>query len=332
MNCKKLISLCLILLLLLGVLAGCANPSEPAENDQAQTALPVSSPVAEQQEAPVSFSDMAGHEITLDGPATRIVALTAADCEILCALGAGDLLVGRGEYCDYPAEVMNISSVQSGSETNIEQIVALKPQVLLMSNMAQTEDQIAALENAGIKVVVSDVKDIEGVYTAITMIGKLAGRDTEAVALIDQMKTTFSDIAAKVPAGSEKKTIYFEVSPLEYGLWAAGNNTFMNEIAQMLGLTNIFADVDAWAEVSEEQVISRNPDYIVTITMFNGQGPKPEEEIMARKGWESITAVKNGAILNLQNDELSRPGPRLADGANMLYEFIYGTMANKNAA
>ena len=148
---------------------------------------------------------MAGHEITLDGPATRIVALTAADCEILCALGAGDLLVGRGEYCDYPAEVMNISSVQSGSETNIEQIVALKPQVLLMSNMAQTEDQIAALENAGIKVVVSDVKDIEGVYTAITMIGKLAGREKEAVALIDQMKTTFSDIAAKVPAGGAKK-------------------------------------------------------------------------------------------------------------------------------
>ena len=100
----------------------------------------------------------------------------------------------------------------------------------------------------------------------------------------------------------------------------------------MLGLTNIFTDVDTWAEVSEEQVISRNPDYIVTITMFNGQGPKPEEEIMARKGWENITAVKNAAILNLQNNELSRPGPRLADGANMLYDFIYVTMANKNAA
>ena len=332
MNRKKLISLCLVLLLLLSVLAGCANASEPTENDQAQTVPPVSSPAVEQKVAPVSFSDMAGHEITLDEPATRIVALTAADCEILCALGAGDLLVGRGEYCDYPAEVMNISSVQSGSETNIEQIVALKPQVLLMSNMAQTEDQIAALENAGIKVVVSDVKDIEGVYTAITMIGKLAGRDTEAVALIDHMKITFSDIAAKVPADGAKKTIYFEVSPLEYGLWAAGNNTFMNEIAQMLGLTNIFSDVDTWAEISEEQVIARNPDYIVTITMFNGQGPKPEEEIVARKGWENITAVKNAAILNLQNNELSRPGPRLADGANMLYEFIYVTMANKNAA
>ena len=98
----------------------------------------------------------------------------------------------------------------------------------------------------------------------------------------------------------------------------------MNEIAEMIGLTNCFSDVNGWAEISEEQVLSRNPDYIVTISMYYGEGPTPTEEIMARAGWENVTAVKNGAILNLENNELSRPANRLADGAQLLYDFVYG--------
>ena len=95
----------------------------------------------------------------------------------------------------------------------------------------------------------------------------------------------------------------------------------MNEIAEMMGLKNCFDD-EGWAEISEEQVLERNPDYIVTITMYFGEGPTPVEEILSRAGWENVTAVQNEAILNLQNNELSRPAPRLADGAKLLYEFV----------
>ena len=273
--------------------------------------------------ASITITDMMGREIALDEPATRVVALTASDCEILYAIGAGDTLVGRGTYCDYPAEVLNIPTVDSGSETNIEQILALEPQVLLMSAMSQTEEQAKQLEDAGIHVVISDAQDIEGVYTAIEMIGALMGKDTEAATVIDNMKSVFSEIQEK-STGDGTETIYFEVSPLEWGLWAAGSNTFMDEIANMLGLTNCFADVDGWAAISEEQVLERNPDYILTITMYFGEGPLPEEEIMARPGWENVTAVQNKAILNLQNNELSRPAPRLADGARKLFDFVYG--------
>ncbi len=90
----------------------------------------------------------------------------------------------------------------------------------------------------------------------------------------------------------------------------------------MLGLENCFADVEGWAGISEEQVLERDPDYILTISMYFGEGPEPIEEIMGRKGWENLKAIKNEAILNLQNDELSRPGPRLADGAKILFDFI----------
>lgn len=331
MKKNQILALLLAAVMLLAVLTGCAAKAEPAQDEPAQTetvpeteeATPAEEePEAEDTASTVTLTDMTGREITLDAPAERVVALTAADCEILYALGAGDLLVGRGEYCDYPAEVLDVPSVQSGYETNIEQIIALEPQVLLMSTMAQTEEQVQQLEAAGIHVVVSDAQDIEGTYTAINMIGTLTGKQAEAASIVESMQETFDEIKAN--AGDGTKTVYFEVSPLQYGLWTAGSSTFMDEIANMLGLTNCFADVTGWGEISEEQVLERNPDYIVTISMYYGEGPTPEEEILSRTGWENVTAVKDGKILNLQNNELSRPGPRLADGAKAMYDFVYG--------
>ena len=268
----------------------------------------------------VTVADMTGREVRLDAPATRVVALTAADCEILFAIGAGETLVGRGEYCDYPPEALNVPSVESGYETNVEQIIALNPQIVLMNTMAQPLETLNALENAGIRVIESVANSVEDVYRAIEMIGKAVGREEAAGALALQMRSSLSALAQSAPGGG--RSVYFEVSPLEWGLWTAGKGTFMDEIAETLGLVNCFADVTGWAEISEEQVIARDPDFIVTITMAYGDGPSPVEEILSRAGWQSVTAVRNAAILNLVNDELSRPSPRLIEGAAALAEFI----------
>jgi len=278
----------------------------------------------------VTVTDMAGREIALDAPATKVVALTASDCEILAALGAEDTLVGRGEYCDYPESILEVPAVQSGADTNLEQIIALEPQVVIMAKMAQTEEQVAALEEAGIRVVVSDAQDIEGVYTAIRLIGALVGRNDEAEAMVADMQSAFADIAAK--SENTGKTVYFEVSPLQWGLWTAGKGTFMDELATMCGLTNAFADVEGWAEISEEQVLERDPDYIVTISMYYGEGPTPVEEIKSRAGWDALKAVQNDAIFNADSNEVSRPGPRLKDAAEALYTFVTGEEALTPAA
>ena len=282
-----------------------------------------------------TVTDMAGREVTFEKPVEKAVALTASDCEIIFALGAEEALVGRGEYCDYPAEVFDIPSLTSGANTNIEQILALEPEVVFLSMMAQTQEQVDQLEKAGVRVVVSDAQDIEGTYTAINLIGQVMGKQTEADQIIDSMKAVFDEIKENPIPG--EKTIYFEVSPLQWGLWTAGTGTFMNEVAEMMGLKNCFGDVAGWAAISEEQVLERNPDYIMTITMYFGEGPTPEEEIMAlyfgegptpeeeimaRPGWENVTAVKDQNILNLPNNELSRPAPRLAEGAQLLYDFV----------
>lgn len=324
MKYLKHLAILLTLAVFLSVLCACTPQNRNVDGSTPVGSNPEAHGTQGEETAAVTVTDMTGRVITLEEPATRIVALTASDCEILYAIGAGECLVGRGEYCDYPVEVLDVPVVASGDDTNLEEIIALEPQVLLMSTMAQTDEQVAALEQAGIKVVVSDAQNIDGVYEAVTLIGALMGKETEAEAVVSEMKDTFDAIRSN-SSGDGSETIYFEVSPLEYGLWAAGKGTFMDEIAGMLGLTNIFSDVDGWGAVSAEQVLERDPDYIVTITMYFGEGPTPEDEILSRDGWENVTAIRNGAILNLQNNELSRPAPRLAEGAELLFDFVYGT-------
>ena len=282
------------------------------------------------EEGAITVTDMYGREITLTEPATRIVALQPSDCEILCALGCEDALVGIGQYCDYPASITGLPVVQSGAETNIEEILALNPQVVLMNDMAQSEEQVKQLEENGVQVVVSKAADLEGVYYAIRMIGQLMGKEENAEKVITDMQDTFAEIRSQAPA--EGKTVYFEVSPLQWGLWTAGSGTFMDELAGVCGLTNAFADVKDWAEISEEQVIERNPDYIVTITMYYGEGPTPVEEIMSREGWQDIPAVKNGQVFNADSNAISRPGPRLKDAAVELFDFIRGADEEAPAA
>ena len=281
-------------------------------------------------EGGLTVTDMKGREITLDAPASRIVAITASDVEILYALGAGDLLVGRGEYCDWPAEVLDKPVVKSGAETNLEEILALEPDVVIMATMAQTEDQVNALEAAGVKVIVSDAQNLEGVYTAITMIGDVVGKTDEAAAIVKEMQDTFAEIRAK--AENTGKTVYFEISPLQWGLWAAGKNTFMDELAEICGLTNAFAEIDGWGEVSEEQVLAKDPDYIVTTSMYWGEGPTPVEEIASRAGWDQLKAVKNNQIFNADSNAITRPGPRLMDAVRDLFSFISGDAEEAPAA
>ena len=267
----------------------------------------------------ITVTDMFGREVTIEGPVTRIIAMEPSDCEMLYAIGCEDALVGRGKYCDYPASVLELPAVQSGANTNLEEILALNPPVVVMSDMAHTTEQVELLEQNGIRVIGTDANSIEEVYTNIRLLGMIMGKNAEAEAVIADMQATFADVAAK----SEKtdKTIYFEVMPLEWGLWSAGTNTFMHELAEICGMKNAFADIDGWQQVSQEQVIERSPDYIVLVT---GMGETAVDEVMSREGWENITAIKNGAVYNADSYAMTRPAPRLAEAVVDLYNFLNG--------
>ena len=271
----------------------------------------------------ITVTDMTGRTIKLDKPAEKVIPLSAATGDILYVLGCLDNCVGRGELCDYPEEILLLPKVNSGNDTNVEEIIALGPEVVFMSTMAQTTEQMDALEAAGIKVVVTDAQSIDGIYDEIRLIGTVMGKDEEAEKVVSDMKAVFAELESNA-TGDGTRTVYFEVSPLMYGLWTAGNGTFMNELAKMLKLKNIFEDVDAWAQVSEEQVIERNPDLIVILSTPGVDPGEYISEVLSRKGWEGVTAVINGNVLMDTDSRLTRPSQRLTEGAKMLYDFVYG--------
>ena len=278
------------------------------------------------EDTAITVTDMHGREIMLSEPATRIVALTPADCEILCVIGCEEMLVGRGQYCDYPESILELPELATGENMNVEEILALEPQVVLMSDMNQTDEQVQLLEQNGVKVVVSETTDIEGVYTAIRMIGALMGKNAEAEAVVAEMQATFAYLSDL--SEDSEKTIYFEVMPLEWGLWSAGAKTFMHELAGICGMKNAFADIEGWQAVSEEQVIERDPDYIVLVT---GMGETAVDEVLGRAGWGDMKAIQGAAVYNADSYAMTRPGPRLAGAAISLYEFLYGVDIDETA-
>jgi len=265
----------------------------------------------------ITVTDMFGREVIIEGPVTRIIAMEPSDCEILYALGCGDALVGRGMYCDYPASVLDLPAVQSGGNTNLEEILALNPQVVVMSNITYTTEQVELLEQNGIRVIGTIADNIDEVYESIYMLGTVMGKEAEAEAVVGEMQKTFAEVATK----SEKsdKTIYFEVMPLEWGLWSAGADTFMHELAEICGMKNAFYDIDGWQQVSQEQVIERDPDYIVLVT---GMGETAVDEVLGRAGWEEMKAIKNKAVYNADSYAMTRPAPRLMEAVVDLYNFL----------
>lgn len=314
---KQLILRVILLMTLIITITGCGK-----KVDTPSTKVPTNEVESTTSES-FTIEDMAGREITFDKVPEKMVALLASDVEILYRLGVEEKIIAVGEFCNYPSEALEKEKITTGESLNIEQIVALQPDVVIIGKMAQTKDQNKKLEDAGIKVFVTDANSIEETYQSIDLLGKISGKSEEATKLIDDMKSDIQTIRNKASEKASNKTIYFEVSPLVYGLWTTGKDTYMQELCDIVGAKNIFSDVTGWTEVSEEQVIDRNPDYILTVTMFYEDGMTPTEEILSRKNWSDITAIKNQGIISDETDMFTRPGPRVVDAAKTLYELLY---------
>jgi len=268
-------------------------------------------------------TDSRGKEITFDKAPSKIISLLPSDTEIIYALGDADSIIAVDTYSNYPKEATKKQQLDSGDKMSIEAIIGLKPDLVILGEMAQTEDQFKQLEGAGIKVVVTQAGNVAETYKVITMIGKTLNKDAKATEIINGMKKDFDDIKEKVKNNPPKK-VYIEISPLKFKLWSCGEGTFQNELLTMIGAKNIFSDITSWKEVSEEQVISRNPEYIITTVGPMYGIPDPISEIKSRANWSKIDAVKNGKVFVTDSDAIQRPGPRLATAAKDLVKIIYG--------
>ena len=302
---KRFSKLLLIIALLTGLLAACA-PAAVAPTT-----------------APMAMTDGLGREVTLTAPAQRVVSLAPSNAEILFAVGAGSQVVGRDEFTNYPESAVALPSVGgSMGDYNFEQIVNLKPDLVLAAEI-NTPEQVKALENLGVTVYyLSNPTDIEGMYANLITVGKLTGKEPEATALVDSLKQRVAAVEDRVASTTAKPKVFYELDGSEAAKpWTAGAGTFIDILITMAGGENVAASMEgSWGQFSQEALLVANPDFILLGDAAYGT---TAEQVAARAGWETIQAVQVEQVLPFNDDTVSRPGPRLVDALEELVRILH---------
>ncbi len=264
----------------------------------------------------ITVVDSLGRSVTIEKPALRVVSTAPSVTETIFALGKGSILKGRTNYCDYPSETLNIPSIGSLREPDIEAIAELEPDIVIASTHF-TKESLDKLTALSIPVVVlSDQNSFEGAYHTIENIARLTGAEDAASSLISSMKTTV-DYVKEAVKGKEKPSVYYVIGFGEYGDFTAGGDTFINQIIEMAGGNNIASGIQGWS-FSLEQIVDSDPDILVCSKFWDAKNA-----IMTTNGYRDLKAVQTGNLFEIDNNMLDRQGPRLAEGLKALAEIIH---------
>jgi len=325
---SKLIAIILMAVLFLGLLASCTTTPEstpPETPESTPPAMPESTPPPEPEieptaepestpPPPVEIVDQLGRTVTLETTnPQRIVSLAPSNTEIIYALGLGDRLVGRTDYCNYPAEVEEITSIGGFSTPNIEEVIALAPDLILADSIHKDE-VIPQLESLGLTVVALAPATFDDVFDAIQIIGKVTGAEENTAELLIEMRNRIKAVTDK----TENLTVN-EIPRVFYLVWhdplmTSGGDTLINEMIEIAGGKNLFPEVSGAEMVDLEVLVARNPQVIIAAI---GMGISVEitmDFLEAESRLNDTDAMKNGRVYGIHMDISGRTGPRIVDG------------------
>lgn len=292
-----------------------ADSNETTNETESTDSSEAAETVDTQVTYPVDLTDSDGKVITIESAPEKIVSVAPNMTELVFLLGEGDKVIGRSDYCDTPAEVTNIPSVGTLYTPDIEAIVALEPDVVLVSTHFDEENE-QKLKDLGITVLcLYEEHDIYGVYTMIETLGTLLNRVDEANGLVQNMKDTFESVTTAIE-GQEQPTVYYVVGYGEYGDYTAGGDTFVNGLLTLAGGDNVAKDVSGW-NYSLESLLEADPDVIIV-------GIGQAEEFKAAEHYRDLTAVKEGRVYEFDGYHLfDRQGYSNAEGVKELAKLLY---------
>jgi iron complex transport system substrate-binding protein len=289
------------------LVAGCAT-REQASTDQTPDSFE-----AQSQAFPVTVTPPTGDPLTIPKRPARIVSLSASNTETLYAVGAGKQVVAVDEQSDYPADAPKTDL--SGLTPNVEAISHYDPDLVVVSDDADNLVQSMSAVDVPV-LVVPAATTLDDVYAGMELIGKATGHPDEAADLVDETRAGLDKVVADTPK-SVALTYYHE---LDTTLYSATSKTFIGQVYGLFGLTNIAdpADKDSggYPQLSNEAVLQANPDLIfLADVQCCGQNATT---VAARPGWNTLNAVKNGNVVELNDDLASRWGPRIVDLAKSI--------------
>ncbi len=294
-----------ILLLLLAAGAGCSRPSHEEQPEPSNGSLMV--------------TDDLGRNVPIDGVPQRIVSLAPSLTEALFAIGADSLVAGVTSVCNYPPRVRARPVVGDLLAPNIERILALKPDLVLISVEGNTHATFEKLQRVGIRLFVSNPRDIEGVCKSLLDLGRITGREAAAVHFVDSVRAIEAHLRETLPSEAPSLLVIIGTQPI----MAAGDGTFLNEIVELAGGKNAAAGAAGnYPTLNREEVLRMNPAMLI----FPDDMHLGVQDLVARfPEWERIDAVRQGRLYPVDADVFLRPGPRIFFAAQRLRALVTAT-------
>ena len=269
----------------------------------------------------VTWRDMLGRDVTLPAPPARIVSLVPSVTEIVFALGGEDRLVGRSDYCDFPAAARRKPSVGGMVNPSFETLVMLKPDLVIATDEGNREETFLQLRRLGIPVYLVHANSVREMLDVIGRVGELTGRQAAVRALSGDIERRIEAVRRAVAPFPRPRVLYV--------LWpdpliVPGRQSMLHELIEAAGGESITgADGDAYPRFSLEAAVARAPDVIILADHSTGAStagkPSPEK-------WQRLTsvpAIKAGRLHSVDLSVLHRYGPRVPDGLETLARIIH---------
>jgi iron complex transport system substrate-binding protein len=267
------------------------------------------------QAAPIVVVDDRGRSVELPAAPQRVISLLPSLTETVCALQACGRLVGTDRFSNWPAGVRALPKLGGLEDTQIERIVALRPDLVLAAGSSRAIDRLEAL---GLSVVTLEPKSLQDTERVIQQVALSLGDAAAGPALWRAMQQRIDAAAARVPASLRGQRGYLEVASAPY---AAGESSFIGETLARLGMGNaVPASLGPFPKLNPEFVVRAQPDIVIATT-------RAVAEMPARPGWSTLRALRDRRQCGFASepwDTLVRPGPRLADAAELLADCLAG--------
>ena len=270
-------------------------------------------------EGPVTreLTDDDGRRVSLPARVNRVISLAPNLTEIVFAVGAGDRLVGRTSFCDYPAEAKAVAEVGDTLHPSLERIIALRPQVVLISTASQLEIFTQQLQNQNIAVFVTDPHDLDGVFRTIEHVGEIVGQKQQAQNVVQKLRERAKAVDDAVK-GKPPVRVFYQVSGEP--LYTIGRDSFITDLMRRAGGVSVTADVPgAWPKYSNESALAARPDAIILPT----GGSMGAANSSVTDALRQSPAVLSGRVYMINDDHLARPGPRSLDGLEAMARALH---------
>lgn len=265
-----------------------------------------------------------GVKVQFNEPPQRVISMLPSITETVCILGKCSQLVGVDRYSDWPKTISSLPRLGGGLDPNIEAILSLKPDLVLVGSSPRASERLRAL---GVKVFSIDAKsysDVKRILEKISIIFGVSNSQAQKIWL--DINVGVDRAAKSLPVNKSKTRVYFEVNRAPY---AAGPTSFIGETLHRLKLENIISPAQGpFPKINPEFVVRANPDVIMV-------GDKNYAGMSDRPGWSEISAIKSGKICIFKQEEadvIVRPGPRIAEGANVIAQCLLRVRSNSDSS